>query len=352
MTRLAILLSLTALTACTPKELTAPDLGLDDGATARSMSVAETLGTLALLNSADTDIALLDSFLDVRAARSLVHHRNGPDGVFGTADDDLYDSIAEADAQYYVGNNALHKLATFAADSGWIPSGSDVVGSWDDVEFTLDQMTGALDLANTLTFTYLDDDLGLDRRAATSIVEARPIADMDELSGLYYVSKTALTKLRGEVVIGNGPWGECDTSADCADGLVCMGEIAWNSGIYCVDDSMYGNFTHDEADEIPDQGSLVTAVNVQGLGSVPIDVVLTLDVDHPRPSDLKITMEHIGYEQVVWDHETSPSNEIIIRAVPSDDMVQGDWTLTVEDSVAGETGELHGWNLYIVSNWD
>ncbi len=44
------------------------------------------------------------------AARSIVSHRNGPDGMPGTGDDDVYDGLDELDAVDFVGSMALGKL--------------------------------------------------------------------------------------------------------------------------------------------------------------------------------------------------------------------------------------------------
>ncbi|MCO4747348.1 MAG: proprotein convertase P-domain-containing protein [Proteobacteria bacterium] len=351
-----ILLAVLALAACSPESA---NLDTVDEAGARvDESTPEAFGILALLNSASTTESVLDhdAELDARAARSLIAHRNGPDGVFGTADDDAFDDLAEVDAQYYVGSSAMHKLARFAANAGFVPGGSDVVGTWEGVSFTMDEVTATLELANDGSEAELDIDVGLNSRAVQGIFDARPIGDMNELADAYYVGASAMGALKAYVAVPvlAGPWEMCDTSADCAEGLVCMGEIAYGSGIYCVDDTMYDDFTHDESEEIPDNGeTLTTSVNVQGLATVPVDVVLTLDIVHPRPSDLVVTIDNFnGYSQVVWDHEENPSSEVVIRAFPSDDMVNGVYNLHVTDTVTGEQGELRGWNLYIVSNWD
>lgn len=348
-------LVLLSLAACTVDTASVSD---ELAASRIDESSADAFGILSLLNHASTTLAVLDddAGLDVRAARSLIAHRDGPDGIYGTADDDRYDTVAEADAQYYVGDSALDKLAAYAAIAGFTPAGGDVVGSWEGVSFTLDQVTGTLALANDASEGELDFEIGLDSRAVGGIIDARPVATMNELAAAYYVGGSALTDLKAYVDANalGGPWDVCSTSADCAEGLVCMGEIAWGAGIYCVDDSMYGNFTYDEAIEIGDDGStLTTSVDVQGLASVPVDVVLTLDIVHPRPADLVVTIDNFnGYSEVVWNHESNPSSEIIVRAFPSDDMVNGLYNLHIEDTVAGESGVLLGWNLYIVSNWD
>jgi len=324
----------------------------------RAESTPEAFGVLALLNAASTDLHTLDDSakLDARAARALIAHRNGPDRRYLTADDNPFDTLAEVDNQYYVGESALKRLERYADKVGFIPSGADIVGEWDGVSFTMDEVTDTLYLTNTASFELLDDTVGLNRRAVDGIIAARPVSTMHQLAQAKYVGTSALTTLQEYVVdtaLG-GAWDDCDTASDCQDGLVCMGELAWGTGIYCVDDSMYGTFSYETSHAIADNGAeLSTSVSVSGLGTVPVDVVLTLDIDHPRPSDLIVTIDNFnGYSQVVWNNETNPSSEIIVRAFPSDDAVNGTYSVHIEDTVSGQSGTLLGWDLYIVSNWD
>jgi hypothetical protein len=50
------------------------------------------------------------------AAEHLVAHRDGPDGLFGTEDDDLFDDIAEVDDVLYVGPVAMQQLVAIVAE--------------------------------------------------------------------------------------------------------------------------------------------------------------------------------------------------------------------------------------------
>ena len=40
--------------------------------------------------------------LDRRAAQNIIDHRDGPDGIAGTGDDDLFDDITELDGARYL----------------------------------------------------------------------------------------------------------------------------------------------------------------------------------------------------------------------------------------------------------
>ncbi|MCA9605295.1 MAG: proprotein convertase P-domain-containing protein [Myxococcales bacterium] len=141
----------------------------------------EEAGVLALVNDPATTFELLDVDvgLDRRAARGLVDGR-----PFGT--------IAEVDAVPYVGRVALAQLLAYARDGGFIPApdGRDAA----ILAFVNDAAT---------TFEMLDDDVGLDRRAAEGIVASRPFATIAELDAVPWVGATALEKL-GEWALAHG----------------------------------------------------------------------------------------------------------------------------------------------------
>ena len=160
---------------------------------------APALGLLSFLNDASTTVTLLDIdvALDVRAARSIIHYRNGADKVFGTADDQLFTSVAEVDDQWYVGDSALTKMIEWAHEHGWVAlEGDDLLGTWDGVSFTVAEAEAVLGLANSAASGTLDDEVGLDRRAVESILDARPVESIEHLAGLYYVGGTALVRLK------------------------------------------------------------------------------------------------------------------------------------------------------------
>jgi len=320
-------------------------------------SSADAFGILNLLNDTEIGLDVLDddAGLDSRAARSLIWHRNGPDGIAGTQDDDLFDSIAEVDDQYYVGATALDRLAAYAEANGFTPGDYDIVGSWDGVWFTLADVHATLDLANTATEAELDDTYSLDSRAVKGILEGRPFDTMDGLADAYYVGGSALTSLRDHAAahIGGVEGDSCAQTDECADGFVCLGAINWGEGIFCTTEDATGTYTQSPLASIPDGGELSDSVVVDDLRSVPIDVVLTLDIDHERPEDLVVLLEDgNGQVATVWNRDANPAAENIVRAFPSDDMVNGTWTLTVLDEVAGVEGKLVSWELYITSTWD
>ncbi len=172
--------------------------GLGTATLALAEGSPEAIGLLEFLNAPTTTIEVLDHDvpLNRRTARNLVHHRDGFDGVTGTYDDNLFDTLAEVDAVRWVGPSAMDAMIYFAENQNWVPAGDDTLGSWDGVTFTVTEAEVTLDFVNAASLDLLDHDLGLDRRAANSIVAAQPVLSVEQLSGLYYVGKTALTVLK------------------------------------------------------------------------------------------------------------------------------------------------------------
>ena len=132
-----------------------------------------------------------------------------------------------------------------------------------------------------------------------------------------------------------------------------MGEYRWGSG-WCAPDWLAKTFhSHDDQD-IPDDGTLLrSSVIACALATVPVDVVVTLHLDHPRPEDLVVRLEDPQGEQgTVLDHESWSPGQIAVRVGSGDAAVNGQWTLELADTVPGEQGKLLGWTLYLVSNFD
>jgi hypothetical protein len=163
----------------------------------------QAIGLLAFLNHSSTTLDLLDHEvpLNRRAARNLIHHRNGWDKILGTFDDNLFSSVAEVDAVRWVGPSAMDHLIEYAAANGWVPDGDELLGVWDGVSFTAEEAELTLEFVNKASHELLDEDLSLDRRAADSIVAAQPVDSIETLAGLYYVGGNALQRLK-EAALG------------------------------------------------------------------------------------------------------------------------------------------------------
>ena len=77
-------------------------------------------GVLWLVNTGSLSTLAEQARVDKRAARNIVQHRSGTDGVAGTADDNAFETIAELDAISYVGPVALGKLLNYASANGFV----------------------------------------------------------------------------------------------------------------------------------------------------------------------------------------------------------------------------------------
>ncbi|MBU1535952.1 helix-hairpin-helix domain-containing protein, partial [Myxococcota bacterium] len=158
----------------------------------------EAQGVFDFLNDGGTTFELLDIDVDLdrRAAENIVAHRNGPDGIFGTPDDDPFGSVDELDGVAYVGPSAIEKIYQFAQDNGWISISADILGTFDGVQFTFSEAEAVLSLVNTADLEILDVDVALDARAANAIIANRPVTSIAVLAELSYVGQSALEKLK------------------------------------------------------------------------------------------------------------------------------------------------------------
>lgn len=149
-------------------------------AVARSIVTGETAdAVVALVNDPITTFEVLDDDvgLDRRAAANIVDAR----------DLKPFDSIAELDAISYVGESALLRLRDYALQAGYGAEQPEVTDTLSDdatlLAFVNDEAT---------SFELLDDDVGLDRRAARGIVNARPFATVAAVDAVPYVSARVL----------------------------------------------------------------------------------------------------------------------------------------------------------------
>ena len=158
----------------------------------------EAIGLLDFLNdpSTDFDVLDIDAALDRRAAGNLISHRNGGDDIFGTSDDDLFSSVSEVDNVRWVGPRSIERMVDFAESIGFVPTGTDYLGTWDGVDFTVNEADTTVVFVNSASEEELDVDLGLNARAVGSILDAGELGSVAELAGLYYVGQSALRTLK------------------------------------------------------------------------------------------------------------------------------------------------------------
>ncbi len=154
-----------------------------------------------------------------------------------------------------------------------------------------------------------------------------------------------------------GDGNECTTDASCGTAaLVCAGGSR-GYGL-CRPAWMRGAFADAASTAIPDGGTAARALAVRGLATVDTDVVIALTIDHPRASQLRITLTNpAGTEAVVHDGVAADDGHALVLARPvvgfsGDESVNGEWTLRVTDRATGQVGTLRGWQLVVTSRYD
>ena len=256
---------------------------IDEDGSAVDESSLQTGLILQFLNGPDATVSVLDNDvgLDTRAAKAIVAHVRGPDGVLGTADDNPFDSIAELDAVSYVGAAAITAIDKYAvAKYGTTPTptptptptGQPV--TIESVTFTPAQAAGVLDLINN----HWEENIykvGLSSLAFTSLNAGRPFASIQAVAAAASVGTVALTKLRDWVqnnVIN--PGGDPPPAPD-ANGCIATGgtydTVAFTKSEECHAVDFINKARFSEMGALPDRGRLVaytgSAKNADGTRS-------------------------------------------------------------------------------------
>jgi hypothetical protein len=406
-----MLRSLIALAALLPLAACVDD-GLETDASALGDGTPEAIGVLRFLNGPAADVATLDvaAALDARAAKNIVAHVRGADGLLGTGDDDPIADLAELDAIAQVGPATIDRLVAYVDSIGGIPR-----LTLEGVMLTQAEADAILAAARGATQAELDDAAALDARAATNIVAARPLADLAAVGAVPYVGATAIEKLRRWAPTWHGaPAPTCDpvvmqSLRECIDTAIAEQMIALPDAVgYCTPMPEYETCLDRFADEYatlcradndcvspercwgtPNDGSSVlgvcgttaaetgefdvdvpvavsaaagasatSVVVVRGLRTVPDVVSVEVDLDgvDARRVRLELTDANQG-TSLLWDGATATSATLPGNLVPGpgiyyDDYVNGDWTLRVTTLGAGTAGTIASWRLRITSRWD
>lgn len=163
-----------------------------------------------------------------------------------------------------------------------------------------------------------------------------------------------LTRLPGE----GQPCQDYGTCAAFSTQLLCGGGSESAATGTCVAGWMGNTFRSTVQQPIPDgRGALDAPLVVRGLASVPTDLAVVPMIHHGRRQDLRITLLNpSGTPSVIFDRAGSgwwiPGERIVVRSFPSDESVNGRWTLRVEDLAAGTAGTLASWSMDVISRWD
>ena len=187
---------------------------------------------LEFLNHPLTTAEVLDVEvgLDKRAARNLIAHRNGPDGLVDTHDDNLFNSMAEVDGVYWVGQMTLDSLEAYIESQAWTRAPHQTLGVYDGVHFTVNEGHLTVGLANSASHAELADIIGLSDTATELVLKLRPFATMSELAKVYGVDDDALLKLKSAAL----NWGPnaCQTAPKLDDISALSDDF--QSGVYLV----------------------------------------------------------------------------------------------------------------------
>lgn len=139
--------------------------GLEQGEDAPvSLPHAEAVGLLRFLNDAEVaTFATLDETCAIRSdsADLLLSHRDGPDGLPGTADDRPFTSVAEVQAVKQVGPWTLDRLVSCAAELGYLGTPEE------------QRVLGFLNQGAQASLRVLHQQCGLRAEAATQIATHR-----------------------------------------------------------------------------------------------------------------------------------------------------------------------------------
>jgi DNA uptake protein ComE-like DNA-binding protein len=183
----------TLVTAGCRAEVDSPDSLL---AAALNLAPTDVSRVLDFVNDPGTDEALLHGTvgLDPRAAKNIVTHRNGADGVAPSADDQLFTTLTQLDAVSYVGDAAIQKLATYSSahppHPGEVVEGVSFAG-WEDASV----------IYGVTIRPKSELDPLLDSRSVSAIMAKRPFTSVAQVGALPYVGPSALNKLKAHAPI-------------------------------------------------------------------------------------------------------------------------------------------------------
>ncbi len=265
-----------------------------------------------------------------------------------------------------IGPATLTKLRNAAAElwHAWRGGFTDsMAGTYDGVAFDHDTAVIALEIANLASHETLTG-AGVFAGGATAIVGARPFDTLAAVADTHGVGAATMSGLHAFAI--SGDWSaptygttqegyECFAHGECAEGLACMGLTIGFA--LCLPTWMAGTFSNNNTRAIPDGGGITSSLTVSNLASVPMDVILHVDIDHPRKSDLQIVLEQPGYPSgasaMVWPAGSDgPATVVVNWGIERDAQVNGTWKLYVTDTVTGEVGTLKSWTLDLNSRWD
>ena len=156
----------------------APSTEMHEPAPAAAVPVLEPteaeLLVLDFLNDSATDSMVLDVQVGInrRGAMAIIEHRDGPDGVYPSYDDDPFNSLLELEHVMHVGPVTIQTLVDFTAAQAARP-GVAVEG----VHFAPHEAANVLWGINRSTIDELRYEVGLAEPTAQALAAAPPASD-------------------------------------------------------------------------------------------------------------------------------------------------------------------------------
>ena len=121
----------------------------------------------------------------------------------------------------------------------------------------------------------------------------------------------------------------------------------------CGGTAMSRTYTDSTATPIPDVSSVSRTLTVDAPGAIT-EMSVTVDITHSFPYELTIRLEQEGGRELILVTEDSGADGGIHRTFSVPGLVgtdaAGDYTLTVVDGGAGDTGTLDGWSIQVASH--
>ncbi len=179
----------------------------------------------------DTCGAVFDSRVCEDAINDASACQSGSSCTGCEDDDDRGDGVScdEIAAYSYMGASAAQTLLDFVGQDGSCGDPQTVV---EGVPLTDEEAGAILEVANGASQTQLDDEAGLDSRAAANIVATRPLSDIEALAAVSYVGATVIEQLKSY----SGSWVSPENAPLPAD-VTTLADEAATSG---TSSSYYG----------------------------------------------------------------------------------------------------------------
>ncbi|HMV69878.1 MAG TPA: proprotein convertase P-domain-containing protein [Myxococcota bacterium] len=134
----------------------------------------------------------------------------------------------------------------------------------------------------------------------------------------------------------------CTVRDPCGPNLFCQGITRAAQGV-CRASNLKAAYQL-PATTLEDDGVTELPVVVSGLAERDTDVLLSVRIDHPRSTDLRLTVESpSGHELTVVEGVPLPRDGEVSSALAGfqgDEQVNGTWIVRLYDTVAGERGSL------------